>query len=1158
MQQQQTTLSLWCERLIEAGWLLALTLIPVFFNLLSARHFEPDKATTLRALVLVMATLFVIHMLERIAHSSSSGTLPTGEETTTTNPLKAAWEYLSSVPLAIPVLFYAIVFIIATITSVVPGISMWGSYQRLQGTYTNLSYIGLFLMIIATVRRREQLERIITVTLLAAAAVSLYGVIQHFQQDPLPWKGDVTERVASTMGNAIFVAAYLIMVIPLAFYRVMSRVHAAITERSAAPGSVRSSGADIGWALAYVLLVWSTMALIIAAITFGAAVQSADFRYWWVFPGSVAIATAFWVLPTLRIDTDERRVPLWPGVVLLLHVLLWGMGFATAGDQLQVIQGRTTVGMQWWSWLLIATGAALLFYVLALTLPRRSGAASPLTRWLSVGGAGTITLLLLVAIVFSQSRGPQLGLAAGLFTFFFLVLWQAMRRAKALERTGTARWMGAALIAWGIMTLAAIGFLLAFNLSDAPFFNKLRNQPYIGRFGSMLETEYGTGRVRFLIWNGDQYAGGARELITHDPVRTAIGWGPESMFVAFNPFYPPALAEVESRGASPDRSHQAFLDEMVTKGFLGLISYFFLIISFFALAWRLMRQSYEWRWQLLFVATISIVVSHLVEGLTGIPIVSTLMMLWVAMAITVSGGMLAGHYTLGVPRTAGTAPDPATTAEAATPEHGGEAQPAAPTTSKKKHKQQGQAAHGTTKQSAAPGSTGRSTTSSARSGAARVATRSSTRSTRSSNPAAMVLYAVLLVLALGSTWQLNLRTIYADMLFHMGENYSAQRNARLNEHVIALNYFLRTVRNNRTEDFYYLNLGRSLMQIADIQRQTTDVPIGTPPEESETSPLQRAEQVDQMVDELLRLPDLQAVATFVQNKTPMELMAYAEAVLERAHELNPLNKDHYANLGRLNNFWYNWTGDIRHLQDSANWYNEANETAPQDVVLLNESAQVNLTLGNLMRQSGNDEDAQAYYDHAEYLLERAQTFDANYPQYLMPLAELRKIQGDKEAAAELYARQVEVEPMALDTSLNNILAWLRDEPELLAMLRDTYMEQAEIAETASTSKNPDIVEKYENVEPAHLYSIAGLISVQASDQEIAAQAYERAVALAPENVNHRLNYTILLSDTHNYDEALAHAQKGLSLAQAQEDTQQEAAQFAQLVAIFQDRAAGGE
>jgi tetratricopeptide (TPR) repeat protein len=147
--------------------------------------------------------------------------------------------------------------------------------------------------------------------------------------------------------------------------------------------------------------------------------------------------------------------------------------------------------------------------------------------------------------------------------------------------------------------------------------------------------------------------------------------------------------------------------------------------------------------------------------------------------------------------------------------------------------------------------------------------------------------------------------------------------------------------------------------------------------------------------------------------------------------------------------------------------------------------------------------------------------------------------------------------MALDTSLNNILAWLRDEPELLAMLRDTYMEQAEIAETASASKNPDIVEKYENVDPAHLYSIAGLISVQANDQEIAAQAYERAVALAPENVNHRLNYTILLSDTHNYDEALAHAQKGLSLAQAQ-DTQQEAAQFAQLVAIFQDRAAGGE
>src|SRR3712207_8226605 len=39
-----------------------------------------------------------------------------------------------SIPLALPALLYALVFLVTTFTSVVPGTSFWGSYQRLQGT----------------------------------------------------------------------------------------------------------------------------------------------------------------------------------------------------------------------------------------------------------------------------------------------------------------------------------------------------------------------------------------------------------------------------------------------------------------------------------------------------------------------------------------------------------------------------------------------------------------------------------------------------------------------------------------------------------------------------------------------------------------------------------------------------------------------------------------------------------------------------------------------------------------------------------------------------------------------------------------------------------------------------------------------------------------
>jgi len=40
---------MWCDRLIEMGWLAAIIVVPLFFNIYSSRVFEPDKLTTLRS-----------------------------------------------------------------------------------------------------------------------------------------------------------------------------------------------------------------------------------------------------------------------------------------------------------------------------------------------------------------------------------------------------------------------------------------------------------------------------------------------------------------------------------------------------------------------------------------------------------------------------------------------------------------------------------------------------------------------------------------------------------------------------------------------------------------------------------------------------------------------------------------------------------------------------------------------------------------------------------------------------------------------------------------------------------------------------------------------------------------------------------------------------
>lgn len=1087
--QRQTTLSIWCERVIEAGWLLALALIPIYFNLLSARHFEPDKATTLRGIVLIMVAAGLVRVLEHFrSNPAPPGATAPPDAPPDGNPLRNVWRRFASVPLAVPALVYALVFLFTTFTSVVPLTSFWGSYQRLQGTYTNLSYIGLFAMIVVTLRRREQLERLITVALVTGLVVAGYGLLQHFELDPLPWRGDVITRVASTMGNSIFVAAYMIMIVPLGLYRAISAFYEA--RQAPAPAHVR---ADLLWALAHVLLLAGTLALLLSTLKFGAVVRTVGLGYWWVFPGAIVVSTALWSVMTLGLQHSERRVPLWPGLLFAGYFVFFWLIFGLSMGR-QVIDTSNPRGLDWWAWML---GSALLIgiaYAMVSRLPRTVGVASRMALWLQAVGAFIVTLLLLVAIFFTQSRGPWIGLGAGLFVFFLLLLMQAIRRARLRDDHVTLRWLRIGLWSWMAVTLLAGVFLIIFNISDAPFFQRLREVPYIGRMGRLLEVNSGTGLVRRLIWFGDEHAGGAVELITDNPVRMFIGWGPESMFVAFNPYYPPLLTSVESRGASPDRAHQAILDELVTKGVIGLASYLFVLISFFILSWRLMRRSEDWRWQVLFIACFSIVVAHFVEGLTGIPIVSTLMMLWVTLGITVTGGMLAGHYALG----------------AAGQEAGVEAQragpvpaPTSPSTSARK------------KRRGAP----------ARGAAAASRTGSGQRAGRSQmNPAALGFYAVLLVLTLGAIWWFNVNPIYADMRFQQGQAYSEQPNANLDDYVRGMTNYVETIRSNPREDFYYLNLGRTLMNIAN-QMFLQGVPLGEP-------------RPDAQVADLLRLQSQEQVISFVQSQTPLSMMSYAEAVLEAARELNELNKDHYANLGRLNNFWYSWTQDPARLQESAEWYRRATELAPQDVTLLNERASVTALLGSYAESQGDAAAAQAYFNEAEQLLQHSRELDDRYQDTNVRLADLYRLRGQLAEATDLYVGVIQRNPHQLDQSVERIAASLSGSPELLRTLRDAYAEQAG--------------------DDALLHAIVGLLSVRAGDMEQAVEAYEQATALQPQSLEYRRNYTLVLSDTRRYDAALSEAQNALSLAQSQNVPDNEVAQLQALVSFLQQRVAGGQ
>jgi tetratricopeptide (TPR) repeat protein/O-antigen ligase len=421
-----TKLSRYAAGVMEAAWLAAVMLVPLFFNIYSSRIFEPDKLTLLRSLALVILAAWLVKLIEE-----------GGFHWERLTPQGGGLKAILHIPLVPIVLALVVSYLISTILSVTPFTSLWGSYQRLQGTYTTFSYLVIFFALIANLRQRVQVERLFWAVILSSLPVSLYGILQHYGADPIPWGGDVSGRIAANMGNAIFVAAYLIMVFPLTAMRALESFEALLNDRG---------------------------------------------RLWPNF----ARATAY-------------------------------------------------------------------VFILALQL---------------------------IAIYFSGSRGPWLGLGASLVVLFLGVslIWRK-------------RWL---TISGVVLAVIAGIFLVLLNLQNGPL-EGLRTNPAFSRLSDLLNAESRTGQVRTLIWKG------ASELVQpHDPLefpdgeldafnflRPLIGYGPESMYVAYNRFYPPELTKVEKRNASPDRSHNETWDSLVITGVLGLVIYLTLFGSllYFGLKW---------------------------------------------------------------------------------------------------------------------------------------------------------------------------------------------------------------------------------------------------------------------------------------------------------------------------------------------------------------------------------------------------------------------------------------------------------------------------------------------------------------------------------------------------------------------------------------------
>jgi len=440
--RMQTKLSRICDAIIEAGWLAALVVAPLFFNTFSNRVFEPDKIHLVRSIALLMAAAWLVQLIdaELAGEADQEG-------------LRSR---LGGAPLVLPVLILVASYLVSTALSLVPRISFFGSYVRLQGTFTFLSYILIFGAILTHLRTRSQIDRLLHAVIITSLPIAIYGIIQNAGLDPLPWGGDVVERVAANMGNSIFVAAYLIMAVFLTLERLLNSL-----------------------------------------------------------------------------------------VELLKSE---GSGFGDA----------------------IRAGAYLF-----------------------------VLIVQLIAIVYTQSRGPQLGLAAGLYVFLLLGLLLLARWGASQERgPAPLRWLSTHVRgAWSAvigLTIAGLVFLVVLNIPGGPLKGVCQVR-YVSRTCTLFSLSEGTNAVRALIWEGV-----IDMMSPHTPLQTPdgqpdafnvlrplVGYGPESLWVAFNRFYPPELGRFEARNASPDRSHNETFDALARGGLIQFAAEIFLFASvfYYALRW---------------------------------------------------------------------------------------------------------------------------------------------------------------------------------------------------------------------------------------------------------------------------------------------------------------------------------------------------------------------------------------------------------------------------------------------------------------------------------------------------------------------------------------------------------------------------------------------
>jgi O-antigen ligase/tetratricopeptide (TPR) repeat protein len=244
--------------------LVYLALAPVLFSTATLGAFEFPKVTLLTLTAILLVALGLCAALR-------PWPAPAGGAAGRRDGPRGLWRK----PLVVGVLLFLLSAVASTAASISPFTSLLGVHESHAGLGTVAAYAVLFFAARGLCRGYRDARLLLTGCVLAAAVAAAYALLQFAGFDPIPWAGlsgvGAYVRPFGPLGHPNFLAAYLVMTLPLTLY---------LARRAAAEGRGLACAALALIALACCAAVavsvsrgaWIALACVVLVLALGAVV----------------------------------------------------------------------------------------------------------------------------------------------------------------------------------------------------------------------------------------------------------------------------------------------------------------------------------------------------------------------------------------------------------------------------------------------------------------------------------------------------------------------------------------------------------------------------------------------------------------------------------------------------------------------------------------------------------------------------------------------------------------------------------------------------------------------------------------------------------------------------------------------------------------------